>query len=194
MPTMSSIVINKELSWFAVRAKTTHEKRVATLFAQKGYEWFLPLYQARRRWSDRVKQVELPLFPGYVFCKFVMDERMSILTTPSVLGIAGIGPMPLPVNEREMDAIRRVVGTGMELTPEPFLEAGRRVRINGGSLEGLEGMIQSVRRRDRLILSISLLQRSIAVDIDSAWVTVLPTSKREKACSPLWSSASYCRA
>ena len=191
---MSSIAINKELSWFAVRAKTTHEKRVATLFAQKGYEWFLPLYHARRRWSDRVKQVELPLFPGYVFCKFVMDERMSILTTPSVLGIAGIGPMPLPVEEREMDAIRRVVGTGMELTPEPFLEAGRRVRINGGSLEGLEGMIQSVRHRNRLILSITLLQRSIAVDIDSAWVTVLPTSKREKACLPLWSSSSYCRA
>ncbi len=81
---------------------------------------FLPLYQARRRWSDRVKQVELPLFPGYVFCKFVMDERMSILTTPSVLGIAGTGLEPLPVDEGEIEAIRRVVGTGMELTPEPF--------------------------------------------------------------------------
>src|SRR5262245_30637693 len=155
---MSSIVTNKELSsnsapasltyWFAVQAKTTHEKRVATLFDQKGYEWFLPLYQARRRWSDRVKLVELPLFPGYVFCKFVMGERMSILTTPSVLGIAGIGLAPLPVDEVEIDAIRRVVGSGLELKPEPFLEIGRRVRINGGSLEGLEGMIESIRRRD----------------------------------------------
>ena len=98
------------------------------------------------------------------------------------------------MDDGEIDAIRRVVGTGLDLRPEPFLEVGRRVRINGGALEGFEGMIENVRQRNRLILSVTLLQRSIAVDIDSAWVTVLPKSKREKACpTPLWSSASYCR-
>jgi transcription antitermination factor NusG len=199
----TAVFTNKELSadlattathWFAVRAKTTHEKRVAALFERKGYEWFLPQYQARRRWSDRVKQVELPLFPGYVFCRFVSEERIAILTTPSVLGIAGIGKDPLPVDESEIEAIRRVLDKGFGLKPEPFLEVGRRVRINGGSLEGVEGMIESIRHKDRLILSVTLLQRSVSVDIDSAWVTVLPKSSREKACpTPLWSSASYCR-
>lgn len=202
----STVITNKELNaaldarvpqgnrWYAVQAKTTHEKRVGSLFAQQGYEWFLPLYSARRRWSDRIKQVDLPLFPGYVFCRFVCDERRAILTVPSVLGIAGIGKVPLPVDDEEIDALRRAVGSGLSLTPQAFLQKGRRVRINGGSLEGLEGMIEDVRHRDRLVLSVTLLQRSVVMDIDSAWVTLLPTSKRDKVCpTPLWSSASYCR-
>ena len=196
MSTTALIDGNKELSarWFAVQAKTTHEKRVGALLSQRGLESFLPLYQARRRWSDRVKEVDLPLFPGYIFCRFVSEERMPILTTPSVLGIAGIGKEPLPIDDDEIEAIRRVVESGLGLAPEPFLEKRRRVRINAGSLEGLEGMIQDVRHKHQLILSVTLLQRSIAVDIDRAWVTVLPKSGREKACSPpLWASASYCR-
>ncbi len=167
---------------------------MGSLLSQRGLESFLPLYQARRRWSDRVKEVDLPLFPGYIFCRFVSEERMPILTTPSVLGIAGIGKEPLPIDDDEIEAIRRVVESGLGLAPEPFLEKGRRVRINAGSLEGLEGMIEDVRHKHRLILSVTLLQRSIAVDIDRAWVTVLPKSSREKACpTPLWASASYCR-
>ncbi len=196
-----SSITNKAVSedpapslWYAVQVKTTHEKRVTSLFAQQGYDWFLPLFEARRRWSDRVVRVGLPLFPGYVFCKFVAIQRMPILTTPSVLGIAGIGKTPAPIDETEIDAIRRAVESGLSLAPHPFLEVGRKVRINAGSLEGLEGLIEDVRHRDRLILSVTLLQRSVAVDIDRAWVTLLPTSARSKPCpKPLWSSASYCR-
>jgi transcriptional antiterminator RfaH len=191
---LSDVSLPKEARWFAVQAKTTHEKRVGSLLFERGFESFLPLYQARRRWSDRVKEVDLPLFPGYIFCRFVSEERMPILTTPSVLGIAGIGKEPSPIDDGEIEAIRRVLESGLGLAPEPFLEKGRRVRINAGSLEGLEGMIEDVRHKHRLILSVTLLQRSIAVDIDRAWVTVLPKSSREKACpTPLWASASYCR-
>ena len=165
--------------WFAVQAKTTHEKRVGSLVIDRGYESFLPLYQARHRWSDRVKQMEMPLFPGYVFCRFACDERRAILEIPSVLGIAGIGRVPLPVDDSEIEALRFAVSSGLGLTPRSFLEKGRRVRINGGSLEGLEGMIEDVRHRERLVLSVTLLQRSVAVEIDSAWVSLLPLPKGE---------------
>jgi transcription antitermination factor NusG len=156
--------------WFAIQVKTTHEKRVTSLLAFRGHEWFLPSYTCRRGWSDRIKKVELPLFPGYVFCRFSLSSRVAILKTPSVMRIAGIGYMPTPIDDQEIDAIQRVMQSGIGLSPHPFLQAGQRVRISGGSLMGLEGLIVDVRQRDRLILSVTLLQRSLSVDIDSAWV------------------------
>jgi transcription antitermination factor NusG len=157
-------------SWFAVQVKTTHEKRVATLFDYKGYEWFVPQYLSRRRWSDRIKEVELPLFPGYVFCRFSPGSRVPILKTPSVLRVVGIGPIPTPIDEREMVALQAATKSGLGISPHPFMQVGQWVRINGGSLYGLEGLIADVRQRDRLILSVTLLQRSVAVEIDSGWV------------------------
>jgi len=157
-------------SWFAVRVKTTHEKRVTSLLDHQGYEWLLPLYRCRRRWSDRIRQVELPVFPGYVFCRFVPCARVSILKTSGVLGIAGSGLIPTPVDDQEIAAIQRVVKSRFSISPHPFLRAGRRVRIESGSLCGLEGLVTEV-RRDRLILSVHLLQRSVAVEIDEAWVS-----------------------
>jgi len=181
-------------SWFAVQVKTTHEKRVTSLLDYSGHEWFLPLYTCRRRWSDRVKQVEMPLFAGYVFCRFTASARVPILKTPSVMRIVGIGYVPTPIDEQEIAAIRRVVQSGFGVSPHPFLQVGQRVRINGGSLSGLEGFIADVRRRNCLILSVTLLQRSIAVEIDSAWVTPIHTSAAHTPCKkPLSSSASYSR-
>ena len=165
-------VTNKETgsSWFAVQVKTTHEKRVASSFDYAGYEWFLPLYGCRRRWSDRIKHVDLPLFPGYIFCRFTPCARVPVLKTPSVLRITGIGLTPTPIDEHEIAALQRVVKSGAGVSPYPFLGAGQRVRIDNGSLRGLEGFIADVRQRDRLIISVSLLQRSVAVEIDSTWV------------------------
>ena len=177
-------------AWFAVQVKTTHEKRVTSLLDYKGHEWFLPLYTARRRWSDRIKRVEIPLFPGYVFSRFAPPARVSILKTPSVLRIAGIGNTPMPIDDHEIAALQRVVQSGVGLSPHPFLKVGQWVRIETGSLYGLEGLIQDVRRCNRLILSVTLLQRSVGVEIDSAWVAPIPTPKRFKPCSkPLWSAA-----
>jgi len=163
--------------WFAVRVKTTHEKRVAALLDHKGYERFLPLYLDRRRWSDRIKEVELPLFPGYIFCRFEPNARLGILKTPGVYRILGIGNMPAPVDDHEIAAIQLAMSSGLSARPHPYLAVGQRVRVDGGSLSGVEGMVVDVRSRDRLILSISLLQRSIALEIDSAWVTPLSEQK-----------------
>src|SRR3989475_5827480 len=171
------------LRWFAVQVKSTHEKRVTSLLQYQTYECFWPLYTSRRRWSDRIKSVELPLFPGYVFSRFTPAARIPILKTPSVISIVGIGATPTPIDEREIAAIQRAVASGFGLSPHAFLQIGQRVRINGGSLDGIEGIIADVRKRDRLILSVTMLQRSIAVEIDSAWATPIHTSRAEPSCT-----------
>jgi transcription antitermination factor NusG len=159
------------ISWFAVQVKVTHEKRVASILGRSEVECFVPLYESRRQWSDRIKRVELPLFSGYVFCRFGLSAWRPILKTPSVMRIVGTGNLPTPIDEREIAAIRAVAASGLTLSPHPFLRIGERVRIEKGSLAGLEGLIADVRRRDRLIVSVSLLQRSVEVEIDSAWIT-----------------------
>jgi transcription antitermination factor NusG len=174
--------ISDDLSWFALHAKATHEKRVASLLTYHGYEWFLPLYRCRRRWSDRIKEVDLPLFPGYVFCRFVSQTRGPLLRIPSVMGIVGIGRTPIAIDPLEIAAIQRVVQSGFGIFPHPFIQVGQRVRIDGGSLNGLEGLIVDVRKRNRLIVSVSLLQRSVAVEIDSAWVTPVPAAAMRTPC------------
>ena len=168
---------NGSTHWFAIQVKTTHEKRVTSLLDYHGHEWFLPLYKVRRRWSDRIKQIELPLFPGYVFCRYPPHARASILKIPSVTRIVGIGYVPIPIDQQEIIAIQRVLGAGFGVFPHPFLQVGLRVRIESGALHGLEGLIADVRRRDRLILSVTLLQRSVAVEIDSACVLPIHPSR-----------------
>ena len=173
-------------SWFAVQVKATHEKRVDVLLSGGGFESFLPLYEWRRRWSDRIKRVKLPLFPGYVFCRFTPSDRVRVLKTPSVIRIVGIGYTPIPIDEHEIAAIQTVVKAGLGTSPHPFLGAGQRVRIKGGSLDGLEGLITDLRSRDRLILSVTLLQRSVAVEIDSACVVPIhlsATYNPDKSCA-----------
>ena len=175
-------------SWFAVHTRTTHEKRVGSLLGYQNYECLLPLYTARRRWSDRIKEVELPLFPGYVFCRFELHTRQPILKTPSVLGIVGVAGKCIPIDDSEIAAIQRVNRSGLGMSPHPFLQIGQRVRIEGGSLDGLEGIVEDAKKRNRLIVSVSLLQRSVAVEIDSAWVTPISApAKRALSTKPVWS-------
>jgi transcription antitermination factor NusG len=174
--------------WFAVQVKTTHEKRVGSFFDSKGYEWFLPLYASRRRWSDRIKQVELPLFPGYVFCRFTLSRRVPILKVPRVLRIVGIGLTPAPIDDREIAALQRVIQSGRNVLPYAYLPVGQRVRVEGGSLAGLEGFVVDLRQRNRLIISVTLLRRSVAVEIDSAFVTPIHTPSASVVHKSLWLS------
>ena len=164
--------------WFAIRVKSKHEKLVATMASNKGFEEFLPTYQCRRRWSDRVKSVEFPLFPGYVFCRLDPLHRLPILTIPGVLHFVGIGKIPVPIDDTEIAAIQSAVRSGLSTEPWPFLETGQQVRLEEGPLAGMEGIMIGTSKRDRLIVSVTLLKRSVAVAIERHWVAPLDVSGR----------------
>lgn len=156
--------------WFAVQTKTSREKFVAEILRGKGYEEFVPLYRSRRKWSDRIKELELPLFPGYVFCKFDAGRRLPILTTPGVLLVVGNGRAPVPVEDAEIDALRAVVRSRLQAQPWPYLQVGQRVRIEGSPLAGMEGILLELKNSCRIVVSVNLLQRSVAVEVDHNWV------------------------
>ena len=157
-------------SWYALRVRSRCENTVATHLGGRGYEWFLPLYKCRHRWSDRFKEIELPLFPGYVFCRFNVLHRLPILTVPGVVRIVGFGRTPVPVDQTEIAAIRAAAKSGLPRQPWPFLQVGQKVRIEDGPLCGIEGILLSFKGHRRLVLSVTLLQRSVAVEVDGAWV------------------------
>lgn len=161
--------------WFALQVRSRFEKNVASFLGGQGYEWFLPTYRSRRRWSDRVKEVELPLFPGYLFCRFNPQERLPILKTPGMISIVGTAKVPRAVDETEIVALRTLVASGLPRQPWPFLQIGQRVRIEHGALAGLEGILLQQKGCDRLVLSVTLLQRSVAAEIDSSWVVPVHT-------------------
>jgi len=175
-----------QFPWFALQVRARFEQRVAEHLDGKGYEWFLPMYKCRKRWSDRIKQVEAPLFPGYFFCRINLQDRLPILKTPGVIQIVGSNRTPIAVDEGEVQAIQRMVASGIPNQPWPFLAAGDRVRIESGPLCGLEGILVDFKGNHRLVLSVTLLQRSVAVEIDSSFVTSLRSSSRpglERAAS-----------
>jgi len=167
--------------WFALQVRSRYENLVATQLTGKGYEWFLPIYKCRRRWSDRFKEIERPLFPGYVFCRLDLLNRLPILTIPGVALIVGIAKTPIPIDETEIAAIQAVVKSEIPSQPWPFLKIGQRVRIEYGPLCGLEGILLDFKGQHRLVLSVTLLQRSVAVQVEGAWVTPLP--QQPQTCS-----------
>jgi transcription antitermination factor NusG len=168
-------------SWYALRVGSRFENTVARHLNGRDHECFLPLYKCRRRWSDRIKEIELPLFPGYVFCKFDPLNRLPILSIPGVVNIVGVRRVPLPVNEDEIAAIQTAVKSGLPTQPWPFLQIGQRVRIEYGPLCGVEGILLGFRGRQRLVLSVTLLQRSVAVQVDESWVQAMPNGGRSNA-------------
>ena len=168
---------NLSYPWYALRVKSRYENTVATHLQGRGYESFLPVYKCQRRWSDRFKEIELPLFPGYVFCQFSPLNRLPILSIPGVVHVVGVGRTPIPIDESEIAAIQAAIKSGLPSQPWPFLQVGNRVRIEYGPLCGLEGILSGFRGHQRLVLSVTLLQRSIAVQVDAAWVQPLPPDR-----------------
>ena len=158
-------------SWFALQTRLRYEHFAAAHLRNKGYDLFLPVYSIRRCWTDRIKEVELPLFPGYLFCRFDLLNRLPILVTPGVIQVIGNGKNPIPVDDAEIAAIQAVVQSELPRQPWPFLQLGQKVRIACGPLSGLEGILQNQKGNHRLVLSVSLLRRSVAVEVDSAWVS-----------------------
>ena len=162
-------------SWYAVRVRSRFERAVSAALSGKGFDEYLPLYKSRRKWSDRAKDLDLALFPGYVFCRFDVENRLPILTIPGVISIVGTGKIPEAISDSEIDAIQTVVHSGLHLQAWPQLVVGSRVMIEQGPLKGLEGVALDIKKKYRLFVSVPLLQRSVSVEIEREWVRPLST-------------------
>ena len=161
------------LPWYGIRTKSNHERVAAAVLQNKGYEHYLPVYRRRQRWSDRIVETDRPLFPGYVFCRFDARKRLPIVSTVGVVSVVGFGNEPAPISESEIDAVRAVLRSGLAAEPCPFLREGQRIRVRLGSLEGLEGILLKKKSDWRIVVSVAMLQRSVAVEIDREWITTI---------------------
>jgi transcription antitermination factor NusG len=163
--------------WFALLVKPRHEKAVSAALRSKHYEEFLPLRSVRQKWSDRYKVVEMPLLSGYTFCRFDPTDKVRILRTPGVRKVVGWGAAPVPVEEAEIEGLQAVVRAGLPAAPCPYLRTGQSVRLEGGPLSGLRGLLLQARGRSRLVVSITLLQRSVSVEVEQAWISLTDWSQ-----------------
>ncbi len=167
---MSELAILKpapeQVRWYALTVRHQHERQTEKALRSRGLETLMPLYRSRRQWSDRVQELELPLFAGYVLCRFASRERVRILSTPGVASIVGFGGKPAALEDAEIAGIEQLLASRLALAPWPFLKAGDRVRVEHGPMRGLEGTLLRTKDGLRLVISVELLQRSIAVELD----------------------------
>jgi transcription antitermination factor NusG len=153
--------------WYAARTRSRHEKSVACILERKQIETFLPLFRTVRRWKNGDHQVELPLFPGYTFVRIPLVNRLQVLKVPGVVQLVGFDGTPAPLEDEEVESLRKAISSGVKATPHPYLTVGRRVRVTAGPLTGREGMLIRRKGLTRVVLSIGLIQRSIAADLDA---------------------------
>jgi transcription antitermination factor NusG len=158
--------------WFAMRVRTNYEKTFSRAIESRGFDFFLPTYQKTRAWSDRIKQIHQPLFPGYVFCLLNLQERAPALLAPGAMRFVGIGRNPIAIPEAEIESLRTLINS-FQVKPWPFLRLGQKVRIEKGPLAGVEGVIESFRSGYRIVVSIELLQRSVTAELEGHWLAPL---------------------
>jgi len=154
-------------AWFAVHTRTRFEKAVSSELREKGIETFVPLLPARRKWSDRQRMVHEPLFPAYVFVRIapVQDTRITVLRTFGVTNFVGVRGVGTPIPDAEIQAVRTVLEQYVQFQFHPFLNVGKRVRIRGGCLDGIEGILTAISSNETMVVSVRLIQRSIAIRI-----------------------------
>jgi transcription antitermination factor NusG len=153
-------------NWYALYTAPRHEKAVADQISRRGIACFLPLYRSMRRWKDRRKEVALVLFPGYVFVRVALQDRLQILQLPGAVRLVTFNGHPAALPEAEIETLRNRLSGTQVMEPHPYLRVGRRIRVCSGPLQGLEGIIVRKKERCRLIFSIDLIMRSVAVEVD----------------------------
>src|SRR5579875_450929 len=166
-------------TWYAAHTRHQHEKTVAQMLANKGFEVFLPLYTEVRQWRDRQKRLELPLFSCYVFLRGNVDRRLAILTTPGVHGLVTSAGKLAAIPEEEIEAVRSVINNRIKVEPHPFLKCGDLVRVKSGALRGLEGFLVRKKGETRLVISVNLLERSVAAEVDASMVEKVTAAARK---------------
>jgi len=158
----------EQSNWYAVHTVARHEKRVAAQFEEKRVSTFLPLLRQVHRWSDRKSMVEVPMFSCYTFVRMIQtaEERLKVLRTPGVLGFVGSDRQGTPIPDEQIESLRKAIGENVPCLPYPFISAGKRVRIRGGSLDGVEGILMRQGEDQSLVVSVDLLQRSVAIRVE----------------------------
>jgi len=163
--------------WFALQVRTRWEGSTALLLSGKGYQTLLPTYRGKKRGHGKLLDGSSPLFPGYVFCQFDAQNRLPILITPGVIAVVGRGRVPLPVDESEIAGIQTMVASGVPAEPWPYLELGQKIRIESDALKGLEGILINIKGNQRIVVSVSLLRRSVALEVDRANVVPIGAAR-----------------
>lgn len=163
--------------WYAVYTKHQHEKSATNLLARKGFEVLLPLYRAAHRWKDRVQVVALPVFPCYLFLRTTLERKLEILQTPGVFWLVGSGGHASLMPNGEIESIRKITESSAWFEPHPYLKSGDQVRVLAGPLAGIEGILTRVKNRYRVVLSVELLQKAVAVEVDVSAVERLGASR-----------------
>jgi transcription antitermination factor NusG len=160
---------DEEVQWFAAYTCANREKRVAAHFGARAVEHFLPMYRSLRRWKDRRAQIDLPLFPGYVFVRLALSARLRVLTVPGVVRLVGFGGTAYPLPAREVEALRAGVGSGAaRIEPHPYLRVGVRVRITSGPFAGTDGILERRKNVQRVVVSLDLIARSASIEVGAA--------------------------
>lgn len=173
-----SMPIGTEIEkWYALQVRTRWESSTAVLLSGKGYQTFLPTFKTKKRGNGRLRDANSPLFPGYVFCQFDAQNRLPILVTPGVIAVVGRGRIPMPVDDEEIATIQTVVSSGLQAEPWPYLELGQKVRIESDALQGLEGILINFKGNHRIVVSVSLLRRSVALEIDRSSVSPIGSGR-----------------
>jgi len=163
----SAVVRELSANWFAAYTNSHHEKRVALHFGERQIEFFLPLYSTRRRWRNRCEMnLELPLFPNYVFVRIDSRERVRVLEVPGVVSLVGFGRIPAPLPDFEIEALRSGLGQ-RKIEPYPYLVIGERVRIKAGPMTGLEGVLIRKKSNFRIVLALDVILQCVAVEVDA---------------------------
>jgi transcription antitermination factor NusG len=154
--------------WYVAYTSANHEKRVAAQLDTREVEHFLPLYESVRKWKDRRVRLELPLFPGYIFVHMALRDSLKVQQVPGVARLVGSDGRPAELPEEEIEALRASLESGARADPHPYMKVGRRVRVKAGPMTGVEGILLQRKGKLRVVISIELIQRSVAVEIEEA--------------------------
>jgi len=162
-------------NWYALYTCARHEKQVAVQLERRRFEFYLPTYCSVRRWKDRQVELDLPLFPSYVFVNIALRDRLRVLNIPGAVRFVSSRGMPAALAKDDLDRLRSGLTCGVHPEPHPYLITGRRVRVVRGPLSGMDGVLLRRKDRFRLVLSIQLIMRSVAVEVDTCDVQPLPS-------------------
>jgi len=159
-----------QMNWYALYTRSRHEKTVSEQLGQRSVDHFLPLYESIRKWKNGRFKVQLPLSPGYLFVHMDLKDRLPVLQVPGVVSLVGFNGVPAPLPQADIETIRHALSKGVQAQPHRYLKVGSRVRIKGGALEGMQGILLRKKGQLRVVVSVDLIMRSIAIDVDASEV------------------------